>query len=123
MDPRATVILIVFPVQMRVLAWLLVGLGAYRLYANLLFGGDGVAHGCHLGGALWGYLAYRYRLEPLRVFDRFSAWRARRGAVTKAERQETLDRLLEKVHRQGLPSLTAAERRFLDRQSRDLRGR
>ncbi len=123
MDPRATVLLIVFPVQMRVLAWILVGLGMYELYANLLFGSGGVAHGCHLGGALWGYLAHRHRIEPGRILDRYAAWRDQRSAVSNAEHQETLDRLLEKVHREGLPSLTPAERRFLDRQSRDLRGR
>lgn len=123
MDPRATVWLIVFPVQMRVLAWILVALGAYELYANLLFGAGGVAHGCHLGGALWGYLAFRYRLEPARVFDLLPAWRARREVRSASERQATVDRLLEKVHREGLTSLTAAERRFLDRESRQMRGR
>lgn len=123
MDPRATVLFIVIPVQMQVLAWILVGLGAYELYANLLFGSGGVAHGCHLGGALWGYLAHRYRIEPVRVLDWFGRWRAQRGVVARADHQEALDRLLDKVHREGLPSLTPAERRFLDRQSRDLRGR
>ncbi|HLU40617.1 MAG TPA: rhomboid family intramembrane serine protease [Planctomycetota bacterium] len=124
MDPRAIVYLIVFPVQMRVLAWILVGLGAYELYASIVLGvTGGVAHGCHLGGAFWGYLAYRQRIEPVRLLDRLSEWRERRKIARRAEDQATLDQLLEKVHRQGLSSLTPAERRFLDRRSRDLRGR
>lgn len=123
MDPRATVYLIVFPVPMQVLAWLLVGLGVYELYGNLLFGGGGVAHGCHLGGALWGYLAHRYKLRPARVLDRLAAWREQQASASAHRDQATLDELLDKVHRQGLSSLTPAERRFLDRQSRDRAGR
>lgn len=123
MSPTATVWLIVFPVQLRVLAWILVGLGVYELYGNLIFGSGGVANGCHLGGALWGYLSYRYRLEPIRALDRLAQWGDRQKAASVADRHATLDRLLEKVQRQGLNSLTPAERRFLDRQSRDMRGR
>jgi hypothetical protein len=109
---------------MRVLAWVLVALGVYELYANVLgYGGSGAAHGCHLGGALWGYLAHRHRLEPARLLDSVAAWRERRAASNQAEQAEILDRLLEKVQREGLPSLTPAERRFLDRQSRDRRAR
>ncbi|MEZ5965770.1 MAG: rhomboid family intramembrane serine protease [Planctomycetota bacterium] len=123
MSPRATVWLVAFPVQMQVLAWVLVALGAYELYANLLFGAGGVAHGCHLGGALWGFLTYRYRLDPARVVDRMSQWRERRVEEDAVAQRETLDRLLDKVHREGLSALTPAERRFLDRKSRDMRGR
>jgi len=123
MSPHATVWLLVFPVPMWILAWILVGLGAYELYDNLLFGGGGVAHGCHLGGALWGFLAYRRKLEPVFLLDRFEAWRRRQTARSASENREVVDRLLDKVQRQGLNSLTAAERRFLDRRSRDLRGR
>ena len=35
----------------------------------------------------------------------------------------SLDELLEKVHRQGIGSLTPAEKRFLDKASAELRGR
>ncbi len=123
MSPRAMVIVLVFPVRLAVLVWVLVGLGAYMLYVNLLFGGGGTAHGCHLGGALWGYLSYRYRLDPSRLLDGLAQARVVRQANNAFRDQQVMDELLEKVHREGLSALTPAERRFLDRQSRNLRGR
>jgi membrane associated rhomboid family serine protease len=126
--PRAQVILIVFPLQLRVLAILLVALAAYHLYTMLAVGGrDGVAHGAHLGGALYGFLAYKGGLRLERYLERiglpWQRWRAARSARRSAADQETMDRLLDKVRTQGLTSLTPAERRYLDRRSRALRER
>lgn len=123
MAPRAMVIVLVFPVRLGVLVWVLVGIGAYMLYVNTIFPGDRTAHGCHLGGALWGYLAYRYRLDPSRWLDRVAQARVTRQATNLVRDQQVMDELLEKVHRGGIGSLTPAERRFLDRQSRNLRDR
>ncbi|MEY2981800.1 MAG: hypothetical protein RL562_2027, partial [Planctomycetota bacterium] len=41
----------------------------------------------------------------------------------RASLQAELDRLLEKVHREGMGSLSEAERRALERASRDLHSR
>lgn len=128
--PRETVIFIVFPMQLWVMAALLVGLGAYQLYVNLLLSprlGGGVAHGCHLGGALWGYLSQRYRLEPASWASEWRARAAQRQAQRSAERlaatEQEVDQLLDKVHRQGIGSLTPAERAILDRRSKEIRRR
>ena len=128
MTPHATVIFIIFPMQLWVMAALLVGLGAYQLYVNLLLSTSaGVAHGCHLGGALWGYLSYRYRWDPSAwardLAARLAERRAEQEASSRAATQREVDRLLDKVHREGLNSLTPAERRVLDRYSKEIRKR
>lgn len=49
--------------------------------------------------------------------------RAARAARTPDAKQETLDRMLDKISEQGLDSLTADERTLLEEMSRRLRGR
>lgn len=128
MTPHANVIFVIFPMQLWVMAALLVGLGAYELYVNLLLSSSAsVAHGCHLGGALWGYLSYRYRWDPSGLARRFKAGvavrRAQQEAASRAANEQEFERALEKVQRTGLSSLTPAERRILDRRSEELRKR
>ena len=122
--PRMTVIMLVFPIELRWLVGIMVGLGVYLAYVGLVTGHTGgVAHGGHLGGALWGYLAYKLPAgsmswDPLAKVRRWSADRERKSAHHK---QQVLDELLEKVHREGLGALTPAERRFLDKASQEMR--
>lgn len=134
MAPRAIVLLLFFPIPLGWLAGGLVFIGLYATYAEFVTGFQGgVAHSAHLGGAAFGFLAHRrgwcrdytpWVRHPglfATLRQRFSGFRARRAADRAAAEQRELDRLLEKVHRSGLQSLSGAERRFLDRQSR--RGR
>ena len=133
--PRSTVILIVLPVPLWGLAALLVGLGLYSTFVEFATGFEGgVSHGAHLGGALLGFLSFRFGwFVDFRTPDRpglFASWRdllARRrraAALHEASQRELqLDQILAKVKQQGLPSLTAAERRFLDRSSATARNR
>lgn len=124
MAPRATVYLLFFPVELRWLAVGLVSLGVYMTYVDLVgAGSDGVAHGGHIGGALWGYLAYRMPTQRWSLGQKVQRWQAQREAESAAEKQRRLDELLEKVHKQGLNALTSGERKFLDRASKDLRGK
>lgn len=132
MAPRMRVIFIVFPVEMRWLVGILVFIGVYATVLEFREGvTSGVAHGGHLGGALYGWIAFRrLRGYYLRlghggapVFARLSRWLDARRRRTLAERQATLDRLLDKVHVEGMSALTPAERRFLERASKDLRDR
>ena len=134
--PHALVIFIIFPMRLWVLAAVLVGMGAYSQYVQLVSGSSGgTAHGAHLGGAAWGYIAHRlgwYKdYTPYVYQEGFLAGfrgglqrrRESRRARTRARQQGVLDNLLEKVHKQGISALTGAERRFLDRASRDLKRR
>lgn len=124
----------IFPVQLQWLVGILVFIGLYQTILELRHGvGDGVAHSAHLGGALWGFLAFRYFRASLMTADhrpwfgqlsqRYAAWRRTRQAEQAADDQAKLDALLDKVHKEGLSALSPAERRFLDRTSKDIKKR
>ena len=120
----------VLPVEM----WLLVT--AFTVFS--LFGalshGSGVAHFAHLGGFVGGFLflklaeansaAARFRARaapaPKRSADvqDLGRWRAIRGEELHPLNREELNRILDKISRTGLASLTADERAFLDRFSK-----
>lgn len=121
--PRARVIFIIFPLELWLLTAILVAYGLYAQYVTLRVGaGTDVAHGAHLGGALCGWLAYKAD-RPGGLWQRVAMWRRDHDRRQRQQRQATLDRLLEKVHRQGMDSLTGSERRFLRRASEDARRR
>jgi membrane associated rhomboid family serine protease len=117
----------VLPVEV----WLLVAFyTGLSLYGALTRGG-GVAHFAHLGGFLGGFLylmlteatsaAARFRARaaplpkrPADVQD-LGRWRAIRGEELHPLNREELNRILDKISRSGLASLTPDERAFLDR--------
>jgi membrane associated rhomboid family serine protease len=90
-------------------------------------GAGNVAYSAHLGGAAFAFLFYRtgFRLGSL-LPKRFSLGRLRpkpRLRVHSAEDDEDdlarrLDRILDKINREGQDSLTKEERRTLERASR-----
>ncbi len=134
--------LMVFPLPWPIRArTLVIALLALDLAFGLLNRGDGVAHIAHLGGAAFGYLFFRLQ----RLTGPAGAARARvverpvmvQTGSRKAEQADTpvpwpprrtdqgqdpvtveTDRLLDKISRQGMASLTPAERKFLDEVSK-----
>lgn len=131
MAPRMRVIFIIFPVQLGWLVAFLVGLGLYSLVLEFRHEASSTAHGAHLGGALWGFLAFRYfrnwymtaDYRQTGVVDWFRKRQDQRRQQGRARREAILDELLEKVQREGMSALSAAERRFLEKTSKDLRDR
>ncbi len=134
---RRITLLLFFVIPVTLAAkWLALGLAAFTLFA--LFGTDGqIAHAAHLGGGLAGYLYARRRIG-LPWLPRFSlrglfaggGWRRRsqkRNLRLMPDDEdlppspEIVDEILEKLHREGLPALTARERRILERASRAAR--
>ncbi len=84
-----------------------------------------VAYTAHLGGAAFGYLFYRTGWQLGRIWP--SGWslsrlKARPSLKVHREEEEDLgsevDRILEKISRDGEASLSKAERRTLERASR-----
>ena len=114
LQPNSTVILFLFPLRLRTLALILVGLDVFRM----LSGGVGVAWAVHLTGAAYGFLAVR------RGFvwgDPFVALaRRRERAVVEREQDDArrLDELLARIHDKGLGSLSEREKAFLKRVSK-----
>lgn len=131
-EPRAVVVFIVVRMELWLLASLLCFVGVYSTYVELVRGpGSMVAHSAHLGGALLGWLAFRFgwfvdyadfagRERPgflAGLLARVRSARARRQQQAAEQLDLQLDTILAKVKEHGLGSLTPAERRFLERVS------
>jgi membrane associated rhomboid family serine protease len=130
----------VFPIEVR---WLCLGFIVFDLHPVLLALGGGaqggnVAHACHLGGYLFGYLYYakgwhltsafgamklpklpqRQRKSHLKVYNPH-----RDSPESAADLEARVDEILQKIHEHGEASLTAEERSTLSDASRRLRNR
>ena len=117
MRPQQTVFLLFIPITMRVLAIGILVLTLFGLLSEVRDGPSGVAHLTHLGGILYGFAAVKLGWvwrDPVATLE------ARR-AIAKEERRidegAEMDRLLAKIHREGMSSLTRGERAFLKRAS------
>ncbi|NIL96038.1 MAG: rhomboid family intramembrane serine protease [Planctomycetales bacterium] len=108
-------------------AWML---GVFFLLVDFLgtFRGDSnVAHTAHLAGAAYGYLFYRYQWDFSRLVPGSGGWRRLRrrpqvrihqGDQDEDALSSEVDRILEKIGRQGESNLTASERKTLQQASR-----
>jgi membrane associated rhomboid family serine protease len=119
--PQQQILLLVFLVPIRVVAVLL---GILWLLQIIGSGPEGLSSAAHLGGLAFGVLV-PWKLLPAarRWAERREAARAVREMRLQAEEEEAVDRILAKVHAQGMQSLTARERRTLERASRRERER
>lgn len=114
LQPKTPVIFIIVFTPLWVLASILVGIDLFFFVS----GGGRTAYLVHLLGAAYGFVAARrgwiYK-DPLEIWER-------RRAVKQEDRQrsdeERLDSLLERIHKEGIHSLSAREREFLKRVSK-----
>ena len=140
LQPKRQITLLLFfviPVTMtaRTMA---IGLGlmtvvlAFYSDSRLVSGGERIAHTAHLVGGMVGYLSGRYYARhgargggsagPLAHW--MAKWRRTKMHLAGEEElpptPQTLDRLLDKIHGQGIESLTRREREFLEEASRQV---
>jgi membrane associated rhomboid family serine protease len=111
--PETLVIFILFPMQLKTLAMILVGIDVFSLLSQ---SGD-TAYLVHLSGAAMGFAAAKLGwiwVDPIEKLEEQRAAAAQRGAEEDARR---LDRLLEQIHRRGIGSLSRSEKAFLKRMS------
>jgi membrane associated rhomboid family serine protease len=115
----------IIPVQAR---WLVVAMAVLSLLGGAGYGDSGIAHFAHLGGFAGGFLflivrdrntrAARFQAQlqtpPARAVDVERWLRIDPTSLHEVNRLE-LERILEKLKRQGPASLTENEREFLDR--------
>jgi len=131
-DTRVMLIFPPIPITLRTLAWVFVGIAVLTILRE---GPNAGGEAGHLGGALVGFVLIT-RPQWLNVFDRFSLgqafsrWRqksheasARRRAQREKDLEEQVDRILDKVAKQGLGSLSDKERRTLKEATERQRGR
>jgi len=130
--PRQTVFFLFIPVTLKVLALIFVGINVFLWLTQLRTGSSGgVAALVHLGGIAYGFVAARAGWiwkDPVEAVERARAVaaveraprrrpRARRRRPRAAGDEARMDRLLEKIHKEGMGSLSRAEREFLKRAS------
>jgi len=108
------------PMTMRTMALVFLGIAAVSLIAGSRNAGGEAAH---LGGALTGFLLVKYprvlgfadRVSPQAVRDRLGATMRQRETRRSEDLDAEIDRILDKVSREGLQSLTHKEKKLLQR--------
>lgn len=127
--PRDTILIWgIIPIEAR---WLVAGMTALALFGGFTGAQGGIAHFAHLGGFLGGFLTLKWieARSPVRQWQQrvapppprepaessLARWRRiRRENLHEVNRAE-LDRILDKISTQGMDSLTAGDREFLER--------
>jgi len=128
--PQIQVILFLFPIPVRLFGLIIGGLFLLQALGSGSIENLG-GEICHLGGALTGLgVFYVWGVMPrIKIGSRWSApaeirsgaWARRQQRL--ADEQAEVDRILEKVHRNGLQSLSWNERRALSRATQRQRER
>jgi membrane associated rhomboid family serine protease len=124
LNPNAIVrLMFIIPMKMKWATMIIVGIDVY--YFVFAPGATNVANSAHLGGALFGFLYFKYGHRLDRFFTDMEvkavAKKRQRERRSEAELNAELDRLLEKVHDVGINGLTEKERKTLNDVSRRLR--
>lgn len=118
MRPRTQIYVFFVPVMLWVVAAIVVALNFMNATSGLVLGtSDGVAHWVHLGGALYGFLCVRFGWIQVDWIERFRAKRAIAAEQDRRQDDFQMDQLLEKINREGMASLSKAEKSFLRRVS------
>lgn len=123
MFPETTVLfLFIFPMKIKYAIFIL---GAINLLGAVSEPGSGIAYFAHLGGGLFGYLYLKSRwLQGILFkgpYHLSSFWQKRKDKASyqrKRDFESEVNRILDKVSREGLDSLTERERKILQRKSR-----
>jgi membrane associated rhomboid family serine protease len=113
--PDAVVqVFFVFPMKLKYLLLLLAGYDVLKI----LDPSSGVAHAAHLGGLVSGIAWFRYSDSFLILRDRFERKREMRVEKDRVHVKTEVDRLLEKISRDGMGALSKKEKKFLSDASR-----
>jgi membrane associated rhomboid family serine protease len=111
--PDTLVIFILFPLKLKTLALIMVGLDLF----GLLSGTGGTAYLVHIAGAVLGFAAVKLRWVWVDPVERVQEHREASRERSAAEDAQKLDALLKQIHERGIGSLTKREREFLKRMS------
>ncbi len=117
--PTTRVIFILFPITLRTLAIMYVGLNLFQLAQSFKGGmASNVSYSAHLAGAAWGFLLVKKGWVWRDPVQAFGSWRAGRRSSQEQGDEERLDTLLRKINREGIHALSAREKAFLKRASK-----
>ena len=117
--PRQMILFIFIPLTLKTMAMIVVGMDLLGLLKDMGAGGQGgTAHIVHLAGAAVGFFGVRMGLiwrDPVeRIVQRAEAQKVE----AEADVRKRLDDLLGKISREGISSLSSAEKKFLKRASK-----
>jgi len=110
---------IMVPIKAKTLALIFVGISV--LYGLFPAQGDMTAHLGHLGGAVFGFLYFRYERRVKTAVAGVRTVKRRKEDQKSMDREREIDRLLSKIHEHGINALTDAERKFLNKASQGYR--
>ena len=127
--PNAVVQLIIPPIPLK-MKYFAYGYVALALFNLLVSGRNAGGDAAHVGGAIAGYFFIRNPHHLLDFFDILgnskkpkSPRKPGRPGKPRAPSEDEIDRILDKVNLKGIQSLTAREKKALERASREGRGR
>ena len=115
-NPRAVFLLFfLLPIQARWLALIYFLAETRHIFTALRYGWpDGVAHAAHFGGMVLGFVWMKWGTRIAARIPRGAGQPAGSPFERSREREQAeLDRVLKKVHEQGVDSLTLREKMFL----------
>ena len=119
MRPHTQVYVLLFPVQLWILASVFAFLDFFRLAQDLRYGESGnVAYMAHVGGILLGFFAVKKGWiwkDPIEARGRRQELKA---GLRAHEDDVRMDELLAKISREGMNSISKREREFLKRMSK-----
>lgn len=111
--PQAMVIVLFVPVRLWLVATVYVLLDLF----GLVRGGGGAAHVVHLGGAALGFALAKTGALWWDPWEAYAARKVSRERQSAADDEARLDALLDRIHKQGIASLSEGEKAFLKRMS------
>jgi len=117
--PQVRVSVFLFPMPIRFAAALFIGIAVYFAWQEIASGGmmrGSVSHVAHLGGAaaagVWILVSLQFSRRPRRG-EPAGRGRWERKLKRQRRRQDEIDRILDKIRRDGLASLSRHEKRIL----------
>ncbi len=116
--PNQRIIFMIIPITLKTLALVYVGLNVFGFLQEVFKGASaGVSYSAHLGGALWGFLAVKRQWIWKDPVAELETKRARRATQQAVDVETRVDELLVKISKEGIQSLSAREKAFLNRAS------
>ncbi len=115
MFPQTVILLLfIFPMKIRPAVILLAGI---NLLGAMSQSSSGIAYAAHLAGGLLGYIYLKYDLFRFNLNSWVTRRQRRKRQITKQRLDEKIDRILDKVSKQGIKSLSKQQRKILERKS------
>ena len=111
--PQFVVFIFLFPVPIRIAALILTLFYVFSIFVNTSNAGGNAAHfGGMAAGALYVFLGPKWKQKSSRARPSMDSWEKKMQSYRRL--QQEVDRILDKVNRHGISSLTRKEKKTLE---------